>query len=80
MIYWIRSGKCSSLSDLMQGTTPALYPVISTSTPVLTNWFSSIVRDHVRDFEPLLQEDCVDLTAGSVNAVAESNISQLGSA
>jgi len=78
--YWIRSGKCSSLSDPTQGTTLALYPVISTSTPVLTNWISSIVRDHVRDFEPLLQEDCVDLTAGSVNAVAESNISQLGSA
>jgi len=31
-----------------------------------------IVRDHIRDFQPLLQEDCVDLTAGSVNAVANA--------
>jgi len=31
--------------------------LVSTSTPVSTNWFSSIVGDHIRDFGPLLQED-----------------------
>ena len=33
---------------------------------------SSIVRGHIWDFGPLLQEECVDLTAGSVNVVANA--------
>ena len=33
--YWTRSGQCSPLSDPRQGTTPALFPLMSTSTPVL---------------------------------------------
>jgi len=58
----------------MQGMTPALFFLISTSTPVLTDWLSSVVRDHIREFESLLQEDRVDLGAGSVNAVANVSI------
>jgi len=34
VIYWTRSGKCSPLSDPTQGTTPVLFPLISTSTLV----------------------------------------------
>jgi len=33
--YWTRSGQCSPLSDPRQGTTPALFALMSTSTPVL---------------------------------------------
>ena len=35
MTYWTRSGQCSPLSDPRQGTTPALFALMSTSTPVL---------------------------------------------
>ena len=35
---------------------------------------SPIVRGHIWDFGPLLQEECVDLTAGSVNVVANVSI------
>jgi len=56
----------SPLSDPTQGTTPALFPLISISTPVLATWFSSIVREITSETSNRLQEDCVDLTAGTL--------------
>ena len=45
VVYWTRSDKCSSCKARRQHC--------SLSSPVLTTWFSSIVRDHIRDFKPL---------------------------
>jgi len=66
VVYWTLSNSSKLNVDL------ALFLLISTSTPILTSWLSSVVRDHMRDLEPLLQEDCVDLIARCLNAVADA--------
>jgi len=53
--------------------TPALFFFASTSIhPLSTNWFSSMVIVLFRYLEPLLYEGCVDLTARTVNTVADA--------
>ena len=71
VFYRTRGGKCSPLPDPSKGVTPALFPLISTSTHSADR-SSSTVRGHIQDFEPLPQEHCVNVTAGGVNAVANA--------